>query len=205
MSKKRKVDAEGRQFQERWESEYMFVINGDKPVCLICYEAVAVMKEYNLRRHFETKHGAKFANLSHQEKQQKVQELKGSLYSQRNIFAKMTAKNDAAVKASYLVAEEIARASKCFSEGAFVKQCMLKVCEQSYRYNRPFEGDQTADAAPDEFEFDTPVLDGLHVTIGTGSLDAKASLQLFENDLNLPTLQQHIPASSVLSSNVIFP
>ncbi|KAJ1125806.1 hypothetical protein NDU88_004224 [Pleurodeles waltl] len=130
MSKKRKVDAEGRQFQERWESEYMFVINGDKPVCLICYEAVAVMKEYNLRRHFETKHGAKFANLSHQEKQQKVQELKGSLHSQRNIFAKMTAKNDAAVKASYLVAEEIARASKCFSEGAFVKQCMLKVCEQ---------------------------------------------------------------------------
>ncbi|KAJ1213546.1 hypothetical protein NDU88_001180 [Pleurodeles waltl] len=55
---------------------------------------------------------------------------KGSLHSQRNIFAKMTAKNDAAVKASYLVAEEIARASKCFSEGAFVKQCMLKVCEQ---------------------------------------------------------------------------
>ncbi|KAJ1099676.1 hypothetical protein NDU88_004775 [Pleurodeles waltl] len=108
----------------------MFVINEDKPVCLICYEAVAVMKEYNLRRHFETKHGAKFANLSHQEKQQKVQELKGSLHSQRNIFAKMTAKNDAAVKASYLGAEEIARASKCFSEGAFVKQCMLKVCEQ---------------------------------------------------------------------------
>lgn len=86
MSKKRKVDAEGRQFQERWESEYMFVINGDKPVCLICYEAVAVMKEYNLRRHFETKHGAKFANFSHQEKQQKVQELKGSLHSQQNIF-----------------------------------------------------------------------------------------------------------------------
>uniref|UniRef100_A0A8C5M3G8 SPIN-DOC-like zinc-finger domain-containing protein n=1 Tax=Leptobrachium leishanense TaxID=445787 RepID=A0A8C5M3G8_9ANUR len=130
MMLKRKVDAEGRQFQERWESEYMFVINGDKPVCLICYEAVAVMKEYNLRRNFETKHGAKFANLSHQEKQQKVQELKGSLHSQRNIFAKMRAKNNAAVKASYLVAEEIARTSKCFSEGAFVKQCMLKVCEQ---------------------------------------------------------------------------
>lgn len=129
MSKKRKVDAEGRQFNERWESKYMFVLNEDKPVCLICYEAVAVMKEYNLRRHFETKHGAKYANLNHQEKQQKVQELKGSLHSQQNISAKMTAKNDAAVKASFVVAEEIALASKCFSEGAFVKQCMLKVCE----------------------------------------------------------------------------
>uniref|UniRef100_A0A3Q3GAV6 Uncharacterized protein n=1 Tax=Kryptolebias marmoratus TaxID=37003 RepID=A0A3Q3GAV6_KRYMA len=41
-----------------------------------------------------------------------------------------TAKNDAAVKASFIVAEEITRASKSFSEGAFLKQCMIKVCEQ---------------------------------------------------------------------------
>ena len=34
------------------------------------------------------------------------------------------------MKASFIVAEEIARTSKSFSEGAFVKQCMLKVCEQ---------------------------------------------------------------------------
>ncbi|KAK2905567.1 hypothetical protein Q8A73_009510 [Channa argus] len=29
-----------------------------------CYEAVAVMKEYNLRRDFDTKHGAKYAKVS---------------------------------------------------------------------------------------------------------------------------------------------
>ncbi|KAG1952346.1 SCAN domain-containing protein [Pimephales promelas] len=46
------------------------------------------------------------------------------------MFTKATAKNDAAVKASFIVAEEIARASKCFSEGAFLKRSMLKVCEQ---------------------------------------------------------------------------
>lgn len=34
------------------------------------------------------------------------------------------AKNDAAVKASFIVAEEISQSSKCFSEGAFLKQCM---------------------------------------------------------------------------------
>lgn len=130
MSKKRKIDAEGRLFQERWENEYMFVLSGNRPVCLICQEAVAVLKEYNLRRHFETKHGAKYANLSHQEKQQKVQELKKNLHFQQNLFANASAKNDAAVKASFIVAEEIARASKCFSEGAFLKQCMLKICEQ---------------------------------------------------------------------------
>ncbi|KAJ8394068.1 hypothetical protein AAFF_G00054120 [Aldrovandia affinis] len=130
MSKKRKIDAEGRQFNERWESEYMFVLKGEKPVCLLCYEAVSVMKEYNLRRHFDTKHGAKYANFSLQGKHQIVQELKGRLQSQQNMFTKATAKKDAAVKASFIVAEEIARASKCFSEGAFLKRCMLKVCEQ---------------------------------------------------------------------------
>ena len=75
MSRKRKVDADGRLFQERWEGEYLFVLQGERPVCLLCYEAVSVVKEYNLRRHFDTK--AKYAKASLQEKQQIAQELKG--------------------------------------------------------------------------------------------------------------------------------
>ena len=71
MSKKRKIDAQGRPFQDRWEGEYMFVLQKEKPVCLLCYEAVSVVKEYNLRSHFDTKHGAKYAKFSLQEKQQK--------------------------------------------------------------------------------------------------------------------------------------
>nr|XP_040025001.1 general transcription factor II-I repeat domain-containing protein 2-like [Gasterosteus aculeatus aculeatus] len=130
MSRKRKVDADRRLFQQRWEGEYLFVLQGERPVCLLCYEAVSVVKDYNLRRHFDTKHGAKYAKASLQEKQQIAQELKGKLQSQQSLFVKSTAKNEAAVKASFIVAEEIAHASKSFSEGAFLKQCMLKVSEQ---------------------------------------------------------------------------
>ena len=130
MSKKRKIDAQGRQFHERWENEYLFVLQGENPVCLVCYEVVSVLKEYNLRRHFETKQGAKYAQFSLQEKQRIAAELIGILQSQQNMSTKASSKNDAAVKASSIVAEEIARASKSFSEGAFLKQCMLKVCEQ---------------------------------------------------------------------------
>jgi len=36
----------------------------------------------------------------------------------------------AEVTASFIVAAEIARSSKSFSEGAFLKQCTCKVCEQ---------------------------------------------------------------------------
>eukprot|EP00066_Takifugu_rubripes_P027642 XP_011616908.1 PREDICTED: LOW QUALITY PROTEIN: general transcription factor II-I repeat domain-containing protein 2-like [Takifugu rubripes] len=126
MSRKRKVDADGRLL----EGEYLFVLQGERPVCLLCYEAVSVVKEYNLRRHSDTKHGAKYAKASLQEKQQIAQELKGELWLLQSLFTKSTAKNEAAVKASFIVAEEIAHASKSFSEGAFLKQCMLKVCEQ---------------------------------------------------------------------------
>ncbi len=42
MFKKRKIDAKGRQFNERWENEYIYVLQGDKPMCLLCYEAVCV-------------------------------------------------------------------------------------------------------------------------------------------------------------------
>jgi len=65
------------------------------------------MNEYNLRRHFDTKHGAKYPQFSHQEKHKTFQELKGRLLSQQNLFTKATAKNDAAVQASFIVAEEI--------------------------------------------------------------------------------------------------
>lgn len=53
----------------------------------------------DLRRHFDTKHGAKYGKASLQEKQQIAQELKDKLRSQQNVFRKATAKNNAAVKA----------------------------------------------------------------------------------------------------------
>ena len=84
---------DGRQFQERWESEYIFVLQGEKTVFILCYEAMSVVKEYSLRRHFDTKHRDKYAKFSLQEKLQIVQELKGGLQSQQNIFTKATAKN----------------------------------------------------------------------------------------------------------------
>ncbi len=85
MSKKRKIDAEGRHFNERWESEYMFVLQREKPICLLCCEAVSVVKEYNIRRHFDTRHGDKYAKFNLQAKKQIVQELKGKLQSKQDI------------------------------------------------------------------------------------------------------------------------
>jgi hypothetical protein len=55
-SKVRKVDSECRIFQERWTERYFFINNNNNPLCLICNETVSVLKEYNSKRHHNSKH-----------------------------------------------------------------------------------------------------------------------------------------------------
>jgi hypothetical protein len=54
--KKRKVDAEYHQFQDNWTEDYYFILNKGLHVCLLCNEFVSVNKEYNLKRHFTSRH-----------------------------------------------------------------------------------------------------------------------------------------------------
>lgn len=89
----------------------MFTGIAGKPVCLICGGNVAVIKEYNLRRHYETKHQDKLKHLDAEQKLQKVEELKRNLTSQQTFFTKAKSQSEAAVKASFIVAEEIAKSA----------------------------------------------------------------------------------------------
>ena len=55
-AKKRKIEDECRVFNEDWTDKYFFANVRDKAVCLLCHECVSVFKEYNLKRHYQTKH-----------------------------------------------------------------------------------------------------------------------------------------------------
>lgn len=59
-----------------------------KPVCLLCGESVAVMKEFNLRRHHETKHADKDKDMDMEHRLQKVEELKRGLESRQALLRK---------------------------------------------------------------------------------------------------------------------
>lgn len=93
----------------------MFGLQGQEPVCLLCYEAVSVNKEYNLHGPFDTKH----TKVSLLEKQRILQESKGKL----RCLSKGTVKNTTAVKASFFVAEDIVRAllQKSLFESVFAE------------------------------------------------------------------------------------
>lgn len=47
-------------FNQQWTHDCFMVDNNYKALCLICGETVAVLKEFNLQRHYDTKHKSKF-------------------------------------------------------------------------------------------------------------------------------------------------
>ncbi|XP_046278677.1 general transcription factor II-I repeat domain-containing protein 2 isoform X3 [Marmota monax] len=76
---KRKIDQEGRVFQEKWERAYFFVEEQSIPTCLICKQSMSVSKEYNLRRHYQTNHSKHYDQYTEHMRDQKLRELKRGL------------------------------------------------------------------------------------------------------------------------------
>eukprot|EP00102_Acyrthosiphon_pisum_P014337 XP_008184341.1 PREDICTED: general transcription factor II-I repeat domain-containing protein 2-like [Acyrthosiphon pisum] len=110
-NKKRTIDSEYRVFKDQWEDDYFCIEWQNKGMCIICKETIAVLKEYNIKRHYETKHKDKFKNLEGKER-------------------KKCEQNVSTVRASYRVAQLIAKESKPFSDGEFVKKCMSHVIDE---------------------------------------------------------------------------
>jgi len=102
-TKKRKICDEHRFFNNSWVDLYFFVKHNGKPLCLICQKTVAVMKEYNIKRHYDSEHKSTFENIIGDLKKIKVNHFKSLLNSQQNIFKKQISQNKSIVRASYVV------------------------------------------------------------------------------------------------------
>ena len=55
-----------------------------------------------------------------------VEKLQNSLFAEQNLFKKLVQQTENAVAASFIVAEEIARSSRLFTNGEFVRSCINK-------------------------------------------------------------------------------
>ena len=109
-------------FNKQWTERYFFTDIGVKAVCLICHETVA---EYNLKWHFQTKHANFGHNLSKQELLKKATDLVKSLKQQQTVFEKTSSLQRNATKASFVLANKIAKQNKSFAEAEFIKDCMV--------------------------------------------------------------------------------
>ncbi|CAI6372756.1 unnamed protein product [Macrosiphum euphorbiae] len=127
QNKKRKIDTECRIFNDNWSLSYFFIEYRNKAMCLICYETVAVFKEFNIKRHYESKHQNKYVNCKGNLRTSLLEKFKQNFKSERvgNVFEKYNRGKDEIIRASYEVANLIARENKSFSDGEFVKKCIL--------------------------------------------------------------------------------
>jgi hypothetical protein len=130
MSKKRKLDAECRVFNDQWSIRYFFVQNTDKCICLICNEAVSVFKEYNLKRHYNTKHGAKYDQFQENLRKKKLEELTQNVKKQQKNIILFSNKNLSTIQASFRACQIIAEEGKPFTDGDFAKRICLALAEE---------------------------------------------------------------------------
>lgn len=130
LSKNRKVVAECRIFNDKWSIDYFMVENKNTALCLICNETIAVLKEYNIRRHYDSRHACKYSKLTGKLRSDKVHIMKKNLTSQRQIFTKRTQQNKSTLRASFQVVHILAKAGKPFTDGQLIKNCILKTVEE---------------------------------------------------------------------------
>lgn len=128
-SKIRKVDGECRIFQDTWTFDYFFIEQNGKPTCLICLEKVAVNKVANIRRHYMTHHFGNFKKITGESRRDEVKQLKSKFEKQTSFFTKKRSECEANTRASYEVSRLIAEKMKPFTDGEFVKQCLMTVVD----------------------------------------------------------------------------
>ena len=95
---------------------------------MICNVSVAVNKEFNIKRHYDTKH-SNFSKFVGQARKDKLDRLKDSLKQQSSVFQKHTTDSKNSTLANYRVAQIIAGEKRAFTDGEFAKKCMMAVVE----------------------------------------------------------------------------
>lgn len=110
----RKWHTDTRKFKNCSEHEYFFTETDSKAVCLICKQRVAVLKECNLRRHYETQHSLQFAKYTRDERKVKAGDLLSKLTSQQRTLLQPSTVHENATWASYQISSIIVRSGRPF-------------------------------------------------------------------------------------------
>lgn len=122
MASRRKVDREGRVFNSNWKLQYFIKYHGEsQAICVICNQVIAVLKEYNIRRHYTTRHST-YEQYSGRARQEKYDSLSSTLQQQQQHFTRYTEISEKATKCSLTIAQQIGRRQLPFQHGEFSKE-----------------------------------------------------------------------------------
>ncbi|CAL9703596.1 unnamed protein product [Knipowitschia caucasica] len=118
-------------FNQDWEEEFFFISIRDKCVCLICGATVAISKQHNVERHYQTTHGSFHQNFPPKTalRAEKARELKAALTKQQSFFTRPLKKAQKATEASFRATHYLIKNKKTFSDGQIVKGALMIIAE----------------------------------------------------------------------------
>ncbi|XP_076397681.1 general transcription factor II-I repeat domain-containing protein 2-like isoform X2 [Megachile rotundata] len=125
----RKRSSVSTYFKPSWESDYFFIEHEGVPTCLICGKKLHQVKKYNLQRHFQSMHGH-HAQLAGEEREAEVAQLKQKFVEAEVEEETVSSCSEAAVRASFGIALEIARSSRSYTDGDVVKKYLVNAAGQ---------------------------------------------------------------------------
>ena len=93
-----------------------------------------MLKDYNLNRHYNTKHAEKYGNLTDADRARTSEALLTKLQKQQGCFTKRCTSRDAAAKTSFVISHKIAKKPEPFSEGerVFGGLCCADMPRETY-------------------------------------------------------------------------
>ena len=137
MASKRKIDKEGREFNNDWKLSYFVKHHSvNQAVCVICNQIIAVLKEYNIQPHYTTRHAQQYDQHSGRERAEKYETLSKNLASQQRLFTRYTEISEKATKCSLVIANKIGQRQLPFQHGEFAKEVSLSLFHQYAEYYR---------------------------------------------------------------------
>lgn len=116
-------------FDRIWE-EIFFACVDNKTTCLLCGYQPSLIKKHVLYRHYNNKHSEEYSKYVDEEKRNLIDGLK--LVYQEGCSSSSVDNTTSSLKAltaSYAISNLIAKHSKPFSEGEFVKECLIAAVE----------------------------------------------------------------------------
>jgi hypothetical protein len=91
---------ENRIVQSRWTEKCYFICIKGAAVCIICNENVSVLKEYSVKRHYETKRASQPSDIQGQLRMDLITQLQNRLVKQQCLFSCSALQTGHSVRAS---------------------------------------------------------------------------------------------------------
>ena len=138
---KRKLANKGRVFTEKWLENYFMMKNNGKPLCLVCMQVIDVMKENNVKRHYETQHKMQYEEYYGKTRIDIADRLKRECQKQKKVLISFIKPQTTNTVASYEIALMSLKESKSFRDVKLVKQCAIKMAHvfEEDKVTRKFE------------------------------------------------------------------